>query len=118
MIERIFLIKTQEQFASAALEVFRFQAEHCDVYAKYLKLIGVESSSVTSIEQIPMLPIELFKSHDIYSAATPPQMVFTSSATTGMSVSRHLVADLGIYERDYSMATLSSGVSMGFCPTT
>jgi hypothetical protein len=101
MIERIFSIKTQEQFASAALEVFRFQAEHCDVYAKYLKLIGVESSSVTSIEQIPMLPIELFKSHDIYSAATPPQMVFTSSATTGMSVSRHLVADLGIYERDF-----------------
>ena len=101
MIERIFSIKTQEQFASAALEVFRFQAEHCDVYAKYLKLIGVESSSVTSFEQIPMLPIELFKSHDIYSAATPPQMVFTSSATTGMSVSRHLVADLGIYERDF-----------------
>jgi hypothetical protein len=49
-----------------------------------------------------MLPIGLFKSHDIYSAATPPQIVFTSSATTGMSFSRHLVADTSIYERDFT----------------
>ena len=85
-----------------ALEVFRFQAEHCAVYAEYLRLIGVDPASITRIEDIPMLPIGLFKSHDIYSAATPPQIVFTSSATTGMSFSRHLVADTSIYERDFT----------------
>ena len=85
-----------------ALEVFRFQAEHCDVYAEYLRLIGADPASITRIEDIPMLPIGLFKSHDIYSAATPPQIVFTSSATTGMSFSRHLVADTSIYERDFT----------------
>ena len=85
-----------------ALEVFRFQAEHCAVYAEYLRLIGVDPASITRIEDIPMLPIGLFKSHDIYSAATPPQMVFTSSATTSMSFSRHLVADTSIYERDFT----------------
>ena len=85
-----------------ALEVFRFQAEHCAVYAEYLRLIGAEPASIRRIEDIPMLPIGLFKSHDIYSAATPPQIVFTSSATTGMSFSRHLVADTSIYERDFT----------------
>ena len=85
-----------------ALEVFRFQAEHCAVYAEYLRLIGADAASITRIEDIPMLPIGLFKSHDIYSAATPPQIVFTSSATTGMSFSRHLVADTSIYERDFT----------------
>lgn len=85
-----------------ALEVFRFQAEHCAVYAEYLRLIGVNPASIMRIEDIPMLPIGLFKSHDIYSAATPPQIVFTSSATTGMSFSRHLVADTSIYERDFT----------------
>ena len=85
-----------------ALEVFRFQAEHCAVYAEYLRLIGVDPAPITRIEDIPMLPIGLFKSHDIYSAATPPQIVFTSSATTGMSFSRHLVADTSIYERDFT----------------
>lgn len=102
MVERIFSINSAQEFDSAALDVFRFQAEHCAVYAEYLKLIGVELASVTRIEDIPMLPIELFKSHDIYSASTPPQAIFTSSATTGMSVSRHMVADLSIYERDFT----------------
>ena len=102
MVERIFSISSPEQFNAMALEVFRFQAEHCDVYAEYLRLIGVDPASITRIEDIPMLPIGLFKSHDIYSAATPPQIVFTSSATTGMSFSRHLVADTSIYERDFT----------------
>ena len=102
MVERIFSISSPEQFNAMALEVFRFQAEHCAVYAEYLRLIGVDPASITRIEDIPMLPIGLFKSHDIYSAATPPQIVFTSSATTGMSSSRHLVADTSIYERDFT----------------
>lgn len=102
MVERIFSISSPEQFNAMALEVFRFQAEHCAVYAEYLRLIGVDAASITRIKDIPMLPIGLFKSHDIYSAATPPQIVFTSSATTGMSFSRHLVADTSIYERDFT----------------
>lgn len=102
MVERIFSISSPEQFNAMALEVFRFQAEHCAVYAEYLRLIGVDPASIMRIEDIPMLPIGLFKSHDIYSAATPPQIVFTSSATTGMSFSRHLVADTSIYERDFT----------------
>ena len=102
MVERIFSISSPEQFNTMALEVFRFQAEHCAVYAEYLRLIGADPASIRRIEDIPMLPIGLFKSHDIYSAATPPQIVFTSSATTGMSFSRHLVADTSIYERDFT----------------
>lgn len=102
MVERIFSISSPEQFNAVALEVFRFQAEHCAVYAEYLRLIGADPASIRRIEDIPMLPIGLFKSHDIYSAATPPQIVFTSSATTGMSFSRHLVADTSIYERDFT----------------
>ena len=102
MVEHIFSISSPEQFNAMALEVFRFQAEHCAVYAEYLRLIGADPASITRIEDIPMLPIGLFKSHDIYSAATPPQIVFTSSATTGMSFSRHLVADTSIYERDFT----------------
>ena len=99
--EDIFAISTPEQFARLALEVFRFQAENCPPYAEYLRLIGTDIDSVTSLEQIPMLPIELFKSHYVYSAKTEPQIVFTSSATTGMIPSRHPVADLSIYEQDF-----------------
>jgi hypothetical protein len=49
-----------------------------------------------------MLPIELFKSHQVYSADSEPQAIFTSSATTGMTSSRHLVADSSLYERSFT----------------
>ena len=97
----IFTISTPEQFTRVALEIFRFQAENCPPYAEYLRLIGADIETVKSIEQIPMLPIELFKSHTVYSAKTEPQIVFTSSATTGMIPSRHAVADISIYEQDF-----------------
>ena len=100
--DKIFSITTPEQFSALALEVFHLQAERCAVYAQYLELIGVEPSRVERVEDIPMLPIELFKSHTVYSATAEPQVVFTSSATTGMTPSRHPVADLSIYERAFT----------------
>ena len=99
--DNIFRIDSDEAFEREALEVFRYQAENCAPYAEYLRLVGVEPRSVTRIEDIPMLPIELFKSHDIYCGEGEPQIVFTSSATTGMTPSRHPVADLALYERAF-----------------
>ncbi len=104
MNDRIFSITTAEQFERLAIELFRYQAEHCAVYAQYLHLVGVDIDSVERLESIPMLPIELFKSHNIYSATTEPEVVFTSSATTGMTPSRHLVADVGLYQRAFTEA--------------
>ena len=102
--DNIFRIDSDEAFKREALEVFRYQAEHCAPYAEYLRLVGVEPRSVARIEDIPMLPIELFKSHDIYCGESEPQIIFTSSATTGMTPSRHPVADLALYERAFTEA--------------
>ena len=104
IVNRIFSISSNQEFEATALEVFHFQAESCAVYRQYLQLLGTDISAIERIEDIPMLPIELFKSHTVYSAATEPQAVFTSSATTGMIPSRHAVADLTIYERAFTEA--------------
>ena len=100
--DEIFSISSDAEFEREALRLFRYQAEHCAPYADYLRLIGVEPSSVHSVEAIPMLPIELFKTHKIYCGEGEPQMVFTSSATTGMVQSRHYVEDLALYERAFT----------------
>ena len=100
--DEIFSISSDAEFEREALRLFRYQAEHCAPYAEYLLLIGVEPSSVHSVEAIPMLPIELFKTHKIYCGEDEPQMVFTSSATTGMTQSRHYVEDLSLYERAFT----------------
>ena len=98
----IFSIATQADFDRMTLEVFRFQAEACAPYREYLELLGVDPAAVECPEQIPFLPIELFKSHRVYCGSNPPQQIYTSSSTTGQTPSRHYVADLRIYEEAFT----------------
>ena len=102
--DEIFLIGSEAEFEREALRLFRHQAEHCAPYAEYVKLLGVEPSQVQRVEDIPMLPIEIFKSHKVYCGEQEPQMTFTSSATTGMVQSRHYVEDIALYERAFTEA--------------
>ena len=101
IVDRMFSIGSDADFECAALELFDFQSRHCDPYARYVELLGIDRSSVRHSGDIPMLPIELFKTHDVYCGEKPPQAIFTSSATTGMTSSHHMMADLSLYERDF-----------------
>lgn len=100
----IFLINSDEEFDCEALRLFRYQAENCTPYAEYIRLLGIEPLEVCRVEDIPMLPIEIFKSHKVYCGEEEPEIVFTSSATTGMTQSKHYVADLALYERSFMEA--------------
>ncbi len=100
----IFDIKTEREFERAALELFRKQAEKCPPYREYLSLIGVNPEEVDEYEKIPHLPIELFKTHDVYCGDDKPEAVFTSSATTGMTPSCHPMHSLAHYERTFRTA--------------
>ena len=102
--DHIFSIASDGEFEREALALFRHQAEHCAPYAEYVRLLGVEPSRVQKIEDIPMLPIEIFKSHKVYCGEGEPEMIFTSSATTGMVQSRHYVEHLALYERAFTEA--------------
>lgn len=102
--DKIFSISTAEEFSSLVLEVFRFQAEQCAPYRQYIELLGVEPSDVCRVEDIPFLPIELFKVRDVYCGEQEPEKVFTSSSTTGQTPSRHLMQSLALYERTFTRA--------------
>lgn len=92
---------TSLNFEKQALDVFRYQAIHCEVYSHYLDLLGVKVEMVTSLKEIPFLPICFFKTKTVYASDKQPDTVFTSSGTTGMETSRHAVADLSMYETSY-----------------
>ncbi len=91
-----------QSFERESLKIFRFQALNNDVYGRFIALLGIDIDKVKELQQIPFLPIEFFKSHDILSSKTPVEQVFTSSGTTGMVQSRHLVTDLHVYERSFT----------------
>ena len=102
--DKIFAISTEEEFSQLALEVFRFQAQRCAPYRQYVELLGVEPSHVSRIEDIPFLPIELFKLRDVYCGDAEPEKVFTSSSTTGQTPSRHMMQSLALYEQAFTRA--------------
>ena len=97
----IFTISNQKQFDKIALKVFRFQYENNLVYREFCDFLKTDIQKVKSIQQIPFLPIQFFKSHSVVSNTNPIQATFTSSGTTGMSTSKHLVTDVSIYEESY-----------------
>lgn len=103
-MDGIFSLRSRAEFEAAALETFRFQAEACPPYREYLDLLEVRSDRVHCAEEIPFLPIELFKHREVYCGAQPPEAVFTSSSTTGKGVSRHPMASLALYERTFTEA--------------
>ncbi|MFM2017095.1 MAG: hypothetical protein RL007_751 [Bacteroidota bacterium] len=94
--ENIFNI-TNDSFAKSALEVFRFQYANNDVYRAFCNGIKRTPEQVNSIDAIPFLPVEFFKTHRVISSITPAEVVFTSSGTTGSITSKHEVTDLSVY---------------------
>jgi hypothetical protein len=100
----IFTISTKKEFEKIALKVFRFQFDHNLVYQKFCTLLNKNKENVKSLIEIPFLPIQFFKSHEVLSSSETIQITFTSSGTTGMQNSKHFVTDLSLYEQSYRNA--------------
>ncbi|MES2545540.1 MAG: acyl transferase [Bacteroidota bacterium] len=100
----IFTIPNQKQFEKTALKVFRFQYENNPVYNEFCDYLKVNVAKVKSLEQIPFLPIQFFKSHQVVADKNPIEQIFTSSGTTGTQTSKHLVTDVNFYENSYRKA--------------
>jgi phenylacetate-coenzyme A ligase PaaK-like adenylate-forming protein len=96
--EKIFQIKNETEFEKIALEVFAFQAKNNPVYQEYLSYLSVDIHQIKSLQDIPFLPIEFFKSRKVVSSQEEAKAIFTSSGTTGNLTSRHFVPDLNLYE--------------------
>ena len=100
----IFTISSQKQFEKIALKVFRFQYENNLVYQEFCDFLKIDKQSVKKLQQIPFLPIQFFKNHNVVSNTDEIQEIFTSSGTTGMITSKHLVTDVSLYEQSYRNA--------------
>lgn len=114
-INEVFNIASKEEFNTLALKAFEIQKKQCPVYSEYLKLIDKENFCPSCPSEIPFLPIKLFKTRKIVTAqnetertmhnarahTSSDEVVFTSSATTGMVPSKHYVTDISVYEQSF-----------------
>lgn len=102
MQNAVFNIQNQSDFKTCTLQVFRHQFKNNTVYRSFCDLLYIHSSDVKKVEEIPFLPIQFFKSHAVLSSNQAVQEIFTSSGTTGSSVSKHMVTDLSWYTKSYT----------------
>ena len=100
----IFAISSRKQFVKTTLKVFRHQYANNSIYSTFCDHLRRTPDEVSSVEQIPFLPISFFKSHPIITGDALPEITFTSSGTTGERTSSHLVADLDVYRESFSIA--------------
>ena len=99
----LFRISGEDEFTGLALEIFRLQSSQVGVYRKFCELLGKSPENVHSVSDIPFLPISFFKEQMVYpETGEPPEMVFTSSGTTGSVPSRHYIRDLNLYSESFT----------------
>lgn len=99
--KRIFTTETAS-FGSLALEVFRYQYNNNNIYRQYCQTLKINADDRNTIEKIPFLPINFFKTHTITTTAFEPVAIFESSGTTQTINSKHLIKDIGIYEQSFT----------------
>lgn len=103
--ERVFSLDNDQDFEALGIEIFKHQAREVPVYREFVRLLRVNPNQVKSLQEIPFLPIEFFKSQKVFWPNDQvPEVIFTSSGTTGMQTSQHGVFKKELYEKSYNLA--------------
>jgi hypothetical protein len=88
-------------FEALAITAFEIQYHHNPIYAAFAKAVGKIPGKVTTLTNIPFLPVSFFKTHLVTTSQYNPSSCFESSGTTGMHNSRHAVKDIALYEASF-----------------
>lgn len=97
---------SESSFEKVALDVFKFQYDHCAAYRRFCDFLNRPFPKSTS--EIPFLPVSFFKSERIISSLCSETKTFQSSGTTGMVRSQHHVAKLELYENSFQKTYANS----------
>ncbi len=91
---------TPSEFTDAAISLFNYQHTHNIVYRQFCDALRVNADKISTLSQIPFLPISFFKSHRIQTGEwNNEELLFQSSGTTGEITSKHFVKEAALYEQ-------------------
>jgi len=88
-------------FEQNCLTVFRQQYQNVSIYRRYVDLLKINPDSIHSVEEIPFIPVQFFKSDNIIADLSKSELIFTSSGTTSALTSKHLVKDIAVYKESF-----------------
>ena len=71
----------KNDFEKFALNVFRFQSLQNKIYSEFTQSLHIVPEKINTIQEIPFLPVEFFRSHRILTGHEKYKQIFTSSGT-------------------------------------
>jgi hypothetical protein len=101
------IFQCNQDFESLAKELFIYQYNENIVYKEWCNCLLTNIKDITSINQIPFLPISFFKNRKVICGDDAYEVLFESSGTTQSNKSRHYVKDVHLY-----MQSFTSGFEM------
>ncbi len=100
--EKAIFSVTEQTFESLAVALFQHQYAHNSVYRQWCQALNTQVEKVQSLTEIPFLPIELFRHHEVVCGPIQPDTIrFTSSSTTSQQPSSHYVLAKEVYETSF-----------------
>ena len=97
--DEIFNINSESEFNNLCMKAFDFQMKNNKIYKEYSNII-LKGNEPNSINKIPFLPIEFFKTEQIICKGQKIEEIFLSSGTIGEQ-SKHLISDIKIYKKSF-----------------
>jgi Acyl-protein synthetase, LuxE len=94
--------KSPHLFLQTAQEIAQFQLLHNKIYEKWAYLCNVKNSVISSVTDLPFLPIQFFKSTQVVCGNFIAEQVFESSGTTKQNVSKHFVKEISLYKQSFN----------------
>ena len=93
----------ESNFNIKALALFNYQYSNNPAYANYANLVKKTPKNVTSITDIPYLPVTFYKTEKIITGNLPANRCFYSSGTTEKDFrSKHFIVDPTLYENTFT----------------
>jgi phenylacetate-coenzyme A ligase PaaK-like adenylate-forming protein len=83
------------------------------LYRDFVDLLKIKVENISTITQIPFLPIDFFKQKTIKTGNLADSVIFSSSGTTGQITSKHHVTNTNLYR-----LIIRSGFSYFYAPVS
>jgi hypothetical protein len=98
------IFEDRHGFNEKAMQIFQYQYVENNVYRVWNDIIKPDIASISSLINIPFLPISFFKTHKVVCGVFEPEYIFESSGTAKSVISRHYVKDAVLYKNSFELA--------------
>jgi phenylacetate-coenzyme A ligase PaaK-like adenylate-forming protein len=84
-----------------ALDLFRIHFNENPVYKAFCKTLNIKPEKINRVEDIPCLPVNIFRTKKVLLEGIQTDKYFESSGTSGSLQGKHYIPDFQLYERSF-----------------